>query len=259
MNDERSTQDFYDQRYARGYQDRLVGYEAARWNALEHFIPRVARPAAALDVVDYGCGSGLFSPLWAALFPQARLAGCDISPVALQKLEEKLPGLYQRLALVKNNTAELPPASFDLCVSIEVMEHVLDLPAYLADVCRLLRPGGMFVWTTPCANRFSIEHAYARLTDNIARTGEGAVRWKFEDPAHLRRLTSVQAEAALRRAGFVRAGFRFRAHLFSFVCDRLMRRLPAGRQLFERAMRLDYALFRRLPNGASMLGWAIKG
>jgi len=193
--------------------------------------------------------------------PEDRMDSCKQAIASYQDaLQVYDPGRFpDEFALVKNNTAELPPASFDLCVSIEVMEHVLDLPAYLADVCRLLRPGGMFVWTTPCANRFPIEHAYARLTDNIARTGEGAVRWKFEDPAHLRRLTSVQAEAALRRAGFVRAGFRFRAHLFSFVCDRLMRRLPAGRQLFERAMRLDYALFRRLPNGASMLGWAIKG
>lgn len=48
----------------------------------------------------------------------------------------------------------------------------------------------------------------------------------------------------------------FRSHLFSFVCTKLFRG-PLWK-LGEKMMLLDYSLFRLLPNGASMIGFAIK-
>ena len=47
---------------------------------------------------------------------------------------------------------------FNIITSIEVMEHVEDLTAYVKDIYRLLKPGGIFIWTTPCANKYSIEY-----------------------------------------------------------------------------------------------------
>lgn len=250
--------EYYDQRYANGYQETLSGYEYARWQALRHFLRRVADVGKPEVVVDYGCGSGLYAPLWRELFPGAEIRGCDVSAKALSLYEANHPGLAAELQLVKDNRSGLESDSADLCVSVEVMEHVEDTVAYLTDVARLLRPGGVFVWTTPCANRYSLEHVYSSLTGRIRPTDEGYRVWTWEDPAHLRRLRTAEVVPLLRRAGLLPGGFRFRAHAFSFLCDRMIRRWPGRKRLWERMMLLDYALLRRLPNGASMIGWAVK-
>jgi SAM-dependent methyltransferase len=194
--------------------------------------------------------------LWEKIFPNAELHFCDISSVAIEKLKEKHPKYDNKCSLVVENRAGFSDGTFDVVVSVEVMEHVEDLNAYLRDINRLLRPGGVFVWTTPCANKYSIEHIYSALTGKIEETEEGYVRWEWEDPTHLRRLKSKEIDGVLRENGFTDIFFRFRSHFFSFVCTYL----PVRR--FERMrnniMTLDYSLFRLLPNGASMIAVAKK-
>lgn len=43
----------------------------------------------------------------------------------------------------------LPSESFDLVVSVEVLEHVEDDETFVSEVCRVLKPGGRFIMTTP--------------------------------------------------------------------------------------------------------------
>lgn len=43
----------------------------------------------------------------------------------------------------------LPPASFDIVVAVEVLEHVEDDDAFVRNVAQVLKPGGTFVMTTP--------------------------------------------------------------------------------------------------------------
>jgi SAM-dependent methyltransferase len=196
-------------------------------------------------------------PLWKAVFPRAELSFCDVSAVALDKLQSRYPEYRGRCGLVHAGRAELEIQSADVIVSVEVLEHVEDLAETVADVYRLLAPGGVFVWTTPCANPLSVEHLYNVFTRQIDPTPDGYRRWRWEDPTHLRRLTSAEAAAVLRRAGFASIAFRYRAHLFSFVCSRTPARRLAE-PVKDRLMQLDYALFRRFPNGASMIGCARK-
>lgn len=246
--------EIYDQRYRGSYRSKLEGYEVARWRALEHFIPRVARLGRGGKVLDYGAGSGLHVELWERVFPQAELWFCDISPVAREKFEARHTHLQGRYRMVNDTGADFPDAGFDVVVSIEVLEHVGDLRAYLKDVLRLLRPGGSFVWTTPCANPFSIDHVYSVLGRKVQPTPEGYRRWSWEDPTHIRRLKTAELTPVLQEVGFHKVGYRFRAHLFSFIGTRWP--WQRGRRYRERMMCLDYGLFRRLPNAASMIGVA---
>jgi ubiquinone/menaquinone biosynthesis C-methylase UbiE len=251
-----STKSIYDQRYAGDYREQLSGYEIARWEALEHFISRVLALNSAKKILDYGAGSGLHAALWEEVFPEAELNFCDISSVAMEKFKAKYPRYAERYCLIRDERADFSDNMFDVVVSIEVMEHVQNLISYLQDIHRLLKPGGRFVWTTPCGNLFSIEQVFGALTRKIEPTKEGYRRWKWEEPSHLRRLKSREIGELLQRNGFDDVQFRFRAHFFSFVCTYLPTRKL--KWLRERLMTLDYRLFRRFPNAASMVGSARK-
>lgn len=251
-----STSSVYDELYADGYRDRLSGFEFARWEALAHFIPQVLKLGSAEKVLDYGAGSGLHVDLWQKIFPQAELHFCDISSVAMQKFQAKYPEYADRYYLLNGPQLDGMDNRFDVIVSVEVMEHVENLDSYLRDINRLLKPGGYFVWTTPCGNRFSIEHLFSAVTGKIERTKEGYRRWTWEDRTHVRRLRSGEIGTLLRQRGFSRVCFRFRSHFFSFVCTYFPTR--RAQQLRNRLMTLDYSLFRLLPNGASMVGGAKK-
>lgn len=250
-------QERYNSRYLNGYRASLNGYEFARWQALYHFIKKVLKLENTNNFLDFGCGSGLHIGLWEKLFPSGKLYFADISSVALEQLIAKHPQYKGNCAIVNNDKTIFQDNSFDVITSIEVMEHVENLKAYLAEIHRLLKPGGIFIWTTPCANALSIEHIYNIFTRQIESTSEGYRRWTWEDPEHLRRLKSKEIKDILiNKIGFSSVKFKFRAHFFSFVCTRLCK----GRltKTGERLMFLDYALFRNLLNGASMIGCARK-
>lgn len=247
----------YDKRYSESYREHLTGYEVARWKALEHFIASIVRIRTPQKVLDYGAGSGLYAPLWISLFPSAELNFCDISSVAMEKFKAKYPQYADGYhLLVEGQAAAFPDNSFDVVVSVEVMEHVRNIAFYLQDIHRLLKPGGYFIWTTPCANRFSIEHVFSSVTGQIEPTHEGYRRWTWEEPTHIRRLRSREIKTLLKQQGFSDIRLRFRAHFFSFLCTYL----PTQRalRLREKLMSLDYTLLRNLPNGASMIGGAQK-
>ena len=248
----------YDQRYSGNYRQHLSGYEISRWKALDHFITHVLKIGSSKKVLDYGAGSGLHVNLWEKVFSEAELHFSDISSVGMEKLKLKYPCYADRCYVIPEGEglSSFSDNIFDAIVSIEVMEHVEDLDFFLREISCLLKPGGYFVWTTPCANQFSIEHVFSAIVGKIEQTKEGYRRWTWEDPTHLRRLESNEIADLLRQKGFSDVHFRFRAHFFSFVCTYFPSNRAQG--LRNWLMTLDYFLFRCLPNGASMIGGATK-
>jgi len=248
--------DHYNRRYSSEYRKKISGYEFARWMALDHFVLKVLKLKNLRTLLDYGCGSGLHVNLWKKIFPQTDLYFCDISLVALEKLKQRYPKFELNCREIKDDKAPFEDKFFEVIVSIEVMEHVKNLDKYLNDIYRLLKKKGVFIWTTPCANPFSIEHLYNVFTNQIESSIDGFSRWKWEDSSHIRRLKSKEIKTVLNKIGFKNIGFKFRSHFFSFVCTKLLKDLLG--KLGERLMLLDYSLFRRFPNGASMIGYAFK-
>jgi 2-polyprenyl-3-methyl-5-hydroxy-6-metoxy-1,4-benzoquinol methylase len=95
-------------------------------------------------VLDAACGHGYGT---ARLAERVGLAvGIDLSEEALASLPADLPNL----AAVRADVTRLPlaAAAFDAVVSFETIEHV-DAGPYLAEMERVLKPGGLFVLSTP--------------------------------------------------------------------------------------------------------------
>jgi len=247
----------YEKYHKSNSRSQLSGFEIARWDALSHFIPKHILNNKKLDILDYGAGTGLHIELWKKLFPSSNLYLCDISYAGKKKCLQNYPEYQNKYELVTNGHAEFDNGKFDLITSVEVMEHVENLEAYLLDINRLLKPGGVFIWTTPCGNDYSIEHLYSHFTNQIIHTSEGYRKWAWEDPTHIRRLKSKEIDHKLSRIGFSDIHFRFRSHFFSFICTYMPPKMKF-QQIRNQLMKLDYLLFRRLQNGASMIGFAKK-
>jgi 2-polyprenyl-6-hydroxyphenyl methylase/3-demethylubiquinone-9 3-methyltransferase len=96
-------------------------------------------------VLDYGCGTGAL--LAGGLDPSgATGVGYDISSSAIALARRLYPQLCWREGAVP---LPEPDGSFSVIVSSEVIEHVFDTAALLADFARLLAPAGRLLLTTP--------------------------------------------------------------------------------------------------------------
>ena len=236
---------------------KLSGFEIARWDALTHFIPRNVPAIDNPHILDYGAGTGLHIELWQKLFSQSQMYLCDISLTGREKCLSKFPEYRKKYKIVENGRAQFNNEKFDIIFSIEVMEHVDDLITYIKDIFRLLKPGGVFIWTTPCANKYSIEHIYSSLTHQIQDTPDGFKKWSWEDPTHVRRLESSEINEILLENGYHNTNYRFRSHFFSFICTYCPPK-SKFQKLRNSLMKLHYNLLRKFPNGASMIGAARK-
>ncbi|WP_309897319.1 class I SAM-dependent methyltransferase [Archangium sp.] len=120
-----------------------------------HTAVRVVRESGAREVLNVGSGPFFeFSSL-----PQEgqRYTLCDIDSRAIS-LARSLHGERLAGADVLQPDAPLPYADgrFDLVLSMDVIEHLPRPGPWLADLVRVLRPGGQLFLTTPNYGSFSL-------------------------------------------------------------------------------------------------------
>ena len=99
-------------------------------------------------VVDYGAGTGIYTIAVAQAVPGGRVIAVEALPRLAEMLRAKLtPELADRLEVVETdaNTVPVPDGVADRVVMVDVLHHLYDQPEALAQVTRLLRPGGLFV------------------------------------------------------------------------------------------------------------------
>ena len=102
-------------------------------------------------VLDGGCGHGFYLRLLAEL-GRTRSVGVEFRPEWIAQGRRELAG--RGPALVRGDVGRLAfaSASFDKMILSEVIEHVPDDAAALAEAHRVLKPGGALVVTVPHAD-----------------------------------------------------------------------------------------------------------
>jgi 2-polyprenyl-6-hydroxyphenyl methylase/3-demethylubiquinone-9 3-methyltransferase len=116
-----------------------------RAEAAAHFgrDSQALRPFDGLDLLDIGCGGGLLAE------PMARLGfavtGADASErnIGTAKVHAVQSGLAIDYRVATAETLAAEGRMFDVVLSMEVVEHVADVSAYLRACAALIRPGGL--------------------------------------------------------------------------------------------------------------------
>ena len=101
-------------------------------------------------VVDVGCGFG--SACVAAGLHGAAVIGIDIEPVLIEKVTERMKSVPAKSFRGVVNDAHVIPlddATASVVICTEVLEHVDDPSAMLAELVRIGRPGAQYLITVP--------------------------------------------------------------------------------------------------------------
>ena len=122
----------------------------ARFEAIRATLDRAMGPATrALNVGDVGCGAGTQSRLWAER--GHKVWGVDINKplIALARKRAREAGLTVAFDVASATSLPWPDRSMDLCLVPDLLEHVADWRACLAECVRVLKPGGaLYISTT---------------------------------------------------------------------------------------------------------------
>ncbi|MGD0641432.1 MAG: bifunctional 2-polyprenyl-6-hydroxyphenol methylase/3-demethylubiquinol 3-O-methyltransferase UbiG [Roseiarcus sp.] len=151
-------------------------------------------PLAGLSLLDIGCGAGLLSEPLSRL--GASVVGLDPAPasIAVARTHAEATGATAsyRVGTVEDLAKE--HARFDVVLAMEVVEHVADVPAFVAAAASLIKPGGLFALATLNRTLKSFALAIVGAEYVLRWLPPGTHRWEqFVTPDEL--------AAALRAAG----------------------------------------------------------
>ena len=138
--------DFWDMR-APTYDQTSGGVYAHAYDLTVEHALRYLEPSH--QVLEFACGTGLVT---LRLAPHvAHIRGIDISPQMVDIAREKARSVPN----VETTNTDLfdpclKPGSFDAVCAFNVLLYLPDLPAALARIQELLKPGGVFLSATDC-------------------------------------------------------------------------------------------------------------
>ena len=176
--------------------------DQAQRNKLEHICRKLRlRPGERL--LDIGCGWGALV-CWAARHHGVRAHGITLSQQQFEYAQQRIPaeGLQDLVTVELRDYRDLAGTGiFDKVSSVGMFEHVglANMPAYLATVMRVLRPGGLFLnhgithdeegWnkslTTEFINRYVFPDAELDCVSNI-QLGMERAGFEIHDVENLR-------------------------------------------------------------------------
>lgn len=150
-----------------------------------NLLTRYGLPAGA-RLLEIGCGHGDF--LARAAARGLDVTGVEYSADACEITRRKLAGTGK---ILQGEISSLPASydgQFDVVAASDVIEHVRDPKAFLAQAHRLLKPGGILFLATP-----TMDSRSARLLNS---------RWMEFKPEHLWYFKGATLQTLLTRNGF---------------------------------------------------------
>jgi 2-polyprenyl-3-methyl-5-hydroxy-6-metoxy-1,4-benzoquinol methylase len=200
----------YFQRY--NYADRPLGKFSMYWFARRYYAALVRRyaPRDGGRLLELGCGLGHLIGL---LQNDYHCVGIDLAEYGVEQTKRNAPKA-EAYVQSADDLSRFETGQFSVVVALHLVEHLPDPAHTIAEVNRLLKPGGLFLMATPNPG-YSLRRFKDPATDAIGK-----------DPTHI----NVQPPAQWR--AWVEAnGFRVLRHFGDGLWDvPYIKRIPAGLQ-----------------------------
>ncbi|MFT5176878.1 MAG: 2-polyprenyl-6-hydroxyphenyl methylase/3-demethylubiquinone-9 3-methyltransferase, partial [Gammaproteobacteria bacterium] len=155
-----------------------------------------AQPLHKLRVLDVGCGGGILSESMARM--GAQVHGIDVTDknIVVARHHAHTSGLNVRYENITVGALHQHEPDYDIVLNMEVLEHVPDVAALVADCIHLLRPGGVLVLAT--INRTLLSWLFAIVG------AEYVLRWLPRGTHRWRRFVTPRELGSLLAAGDMR-------------------------------------------------------
>lgn len=167
----------------------LVDSPPRAWLQRGYEVPLLERLGGRLDgarVVEIGCGRGVGTQLLLERLGAAHVTAIDLDPAMVHRARRRLARFGSRVDVREGDASDLPAgdASVDAVADFAVIHHVPAWRDAVAEVVRVLRPGGQFLFeevTRHALDRWSyrtfLDHprtdrfAAQEFLDELARHG----------------------------------------------------------------------------------------
>lgn len=135
---------------------------------------RLPRSLAGKSVLDLGCNEGFFS-VTAKQLGAARVVGIDHDIRSIERARARVAGLGLEIEFISRDIVELPLEKFDYVLLLSTLHYIPEPARLLADIRRILAPGGTLVLEIGVAPRqhgASLERAMRSIDDRFFATEE---------------------------------------------------------------------------------------
>jgi SAM-dependent methyltransferase len=176
-----------------------------------------------------GCGAGRHNRAIHRERPDLTLVGADLSVSAIREAARAGNGGAYLVA----DAAHIPAAdgSYDIVLLFDLLEHVPDVERCVAEIARVLTPGGLFHGFIPLEAQ---PKTLFRALTNSRRIP--IHQWKHDHVGHIQRLTTARVTETFRAQGMEPSDLSYSFHLLGQVHDIVdywgrerLRRAPEGR------------------------------
>jgi 2-polyprenyl-6-hydroxyphenyl methylase/3-demethylubiquinone-9 3-methyltransferase len=106
------------------------------------------RPLAGLTALDIGCGGGLVSEPLSRMGAAVTAIDPSERNIAIAKGHAEPQGLAITYRAMRVEDLAAEGVTFDIVACLEVVEHVPDVAAFVSTCVKLVRPGGIAVFST---------------------------------------------------------------------------------------------------------------
>jgi SAM-dependent methyltransferase len=163
-------------------------------------------------LLEIGCGAGRNLRAFRRYRPDLVLHGVDLSQIALD--EARRAG--GRITYTRGDALHLPypDRSFDIVVLFDLLEHVPDVGRAVAEIARVLKPGGRFHGFVPCEGNAHTFFATLRGSRRFP-----IHRWKRDHIGHIQILTTGELAQIFVRQGFTVTDLTYSFHLMGQIHD----------------------------------------
>jgi 2-polyprenyl-6-hydroxyphenyl methylase / 3-demethylubiquinone-9 3-methyltransferase len=115
---------------------------------LKRVLAEMGLIAEELQALDVGCGGGYLTEELTRLGSSVTGVDPSSASIAAAQAHAKSNGLDLVYQVARAESLPFPDGSFDLVTCCDVLEHVDDLNLALAEIARVLKPGGIFLYDT---------------------------------------------------------------------------------------------------------------